>query len=225
MGKRLLLLAGGDMNSYTSEMQDFLKSIKKIVVLPQAVNDMKSHGEQIKRWMEVKLGLVAEVVYGKDEVEKILSAKAIFVSGGNTFLLLKRLQEANLLEIVKKRVLEGALYLGTSAGSNVACPTIKTTNDMPVVSLSSLDALNLIPLQINPHYFDPLPTDENRGETREKRLQEYHQHNEYPVIGLREGSMLRVEGDIFTLKGSANARMFKKGEEPTEHKPNEVLNL
>jgi dipeptidase E len=110
-------------------------------------------------------------------------------------------------------------YAGASAGSNLACPTIRTTNDMPIVEPSSLNALDLVPFQINPHYIDANPGSTHMGETRETRIMEFHEENSIPVVGLREGAMLRVDGDRVELRGSAGARIFRRGQSPLEVVP------
>ena len=125
-------------------------------------------------------------------VKEIESADAIIVGGGNTFHLLKQLYDNGTLWAIRERVLAGVPYIGWSAGSNVACPTIRTTNDMPIVEPSRLDAMRLVPFQINPHYTDEvLPN--HGGETRAQRIAEFTKVNPgVVVIGLREGSALRV---------------------------------
>ncbi|HVQ38202.1 MAG TPA: dipeptidase PepE, partial [Pyrinomonadaceae bacterium] len=146
-------------------------------------------------------------------------AEAIFIGGGNTFRLLKALYDFDVLARIKSRAEDGMPYMGASAGSNVAGPTIRTTNDMPIVEPPSFDALGLVPFQINPHYLDPDPGSTHMGETREERILQFLEENEAPVVGLREGAMLRVEGGIAMLKGSAGARIFRKGELPIEAAP------
>jgi dipeptidase E len=146
-------------------------------------------------------------------------AEGIFIGGGNTFRLLKALYDTDALEPIRKRVTTGMPYMGASAGSNVACPTIRTTNDMPIVEPRSLDALGLFPWQINPHYLDPEPGSKHMGETREERLIQYLEENARPVIGLREGGIIRVENGRATLKGTSGARIFRRGKEPEEKKP------
>jgi dipeptidase E len=120
---------------------------------------------------------------------------------------------------------EGTPYFGASAGSNVACVTIKTTNDMPIVHPSSLDALGLVPFNINPHYLDPDPASKHQGETREERIREFHEVNDPTVVGLREGAILRVEGDRVILKGRSGARVFMKGQEPRDFAPGASLDF
>jgi dipeptidase E len=153
----------------------------------------------------------------------VASAEAIVVGGGNTFHLLKTLHEQGLIEAVTSRVREGTPYIGWSAGANVACPTMRTTNDMPIVEPPTLRALGLVPFQINPHYLDVHPAGHG-GETREERLLEFIEANPgVHVVGLREGSILRLEGDRLALLGQKSARIFLKGREPWEAGPAESL--
>ena len=140
----------------------------------------------------------------------LASADAIFVGGGNSFRLLRTLQRQGLLPAIAGRVADGLPYLGASAGSNLACPTIRTTNDMPIVAPDSLDALSLIPVQINPHYLDPDPASTHQGETRPQRIAEFLEENDVPVLGLREGSWLRVSGASARLGGTAGAVLFER---------------
>lgn len=160
---------------------------------------------------------------GFDVVERIEDGEAIFIGGGNTFRLLKTLYERKMIDVIRERVRGGVPYIGSSAGSNVAAPTIKTTNDMPIVYPPSFDALNLVPFQINPHYLDPEPDGKHKGETREQRINEFHEENTTPVVGLREGTMLWVENDVVTLHGIARARLFKKGQPAVEIDPSEKI--
>ena len=151
-----------------------------------------------------------------DPVKAVREAKAIVVGGGNTWQLLKMIRDNKLIEIVREKVLAGTPYIGWSAGSNVACPTIMTTNDMPVTEPDSFSAFNLIPFQINPHYLDANPAG-HAGETREQRIEEFIEINPgIYVLGLRESTMLLLENNLLHLKGPKNARIFLKGTIPAE---------
>lgn len=163
-------------------------------------------------------------VHAADDPRNVVrDADAVVVSGGNTFCLLDALYARGLLDVIKARVAAGAPYLGWSAGANVASPTIRTTNDMPIVEPPGFNALHLVPFQINPHFTDARIPDHG-GETREDRLLEFIEANpDMPVVGLREGSMLRIEGKTITLKGERPARIFTRGREPFEVGPAESL--
>ncbi|MEM9290883.1 MAG: dipeptidase PepE [Acidobacteriota bacterium] len=154
------------------------------------------------------------------------AAEAIFIGGGNTFGLLTDLYRSGLVPVLRRRVLEeGIPYAGTSAGSNVACVSIRTTNDMPIVYPPSFDALGLVPFNINPHYLDPDPGSTHQGETRETRIREFHELNTPPVLGLREGTMFRVRGDEGVLLGSPGGRLFQRGEAAREVRDGEALDF
>jgi len=151
-----------------------------------------------------------------DSQKAIREAEAIVVGGGNTFYLLHNLYDRSLLQAIRDKVSSGTPYVGWSAGANIACPTIMTTNDMPIVKPKSFDALGLVPFQINPHYIDSGPG-EQVTETREERLTEFVEVNpDVYVVGLRQGSMLRVEGQGVELIGPLGARIFAKGKEPKD---------
>jgi dipeptidase E len=164
--------------------------------------------------------------YGLDPIpdtsgarQAVEEAQAVFVGGGNTFRLLKGLYELDLLSPIRRRVEAGVPYIGSSAGSIVACPTIKTPKDMPIVELSYFCALGLVTFQISPHYLDPDPTSTHMGETQEERIHQFLEENDAPVVGLREGALLRVEEGSVVLKGSAGARLFRRGHDPVETVP------
>lgn len=143
-------------------------------------------------------------------------AKAIIVGGGNTWKLVRMLHDNGLIPIIREKVLAGTPYIGWSAGSNVACPTLRTTNDMPIVNPGTFETFNLVPFQINPHYLDDNPANHG-GETREQRIEEFITENkETYVVGLREGTMLHYENDELRLIGKRPARIFKHGMKPKE---------
>jgi dipeptidase E len=159
---------------------------------------------------------IVSIHHFTDPVAAVKEASAIVVGGGNTWKLLKMIRENNLIDIVREKVFTGTPYIGWSAGSNVACPTIKTTNDMPVVEPDSFNAFNLIPFQINPHFLDANPLG-HAGETREQRIEEFIEANPgIFVAGLREGCMLLREDDKISLHGEQKLRIFKKGVSPVE---------
>jgi dipeptidase E len=152
----------------------------------------------------------------KDPAAAVRKATAIAIGGGNTWKLLKTIRENNLIHAIREKVMSGTPYIGWSAGSNVACPTIMTTNDMPVTEPDSFDSFNLVPFQINPHYIDANPAG-HAGETREQRIEEFIEINpDIYVIGLREGTMLLVEKRKMRLIGPRKARIFRKGSLPVE---------
>ncbi|MDR2813827.1 MAG: dipeptidase PepE [Prevotellaceae bacterium] len=172
------------------------------------------------------LGVEVESIHhARDAQQAVHDAQAIVVGGGNTFHLLKSIQDLKLMEIVRDKVQRGTPYAGWSAGSNLACPTICTTNDMPIVEPESLSALNLIPFQINPHYLDANPAG-HAGETREQRLLEYIAANPCRyVAGLREACMLRLTNGKLTLHGKRAMRVFRAGQPPLELQPTDDLQL
>lgn len=195
-------------------------NVKRILFIPYALfhfdNYTKRVADVLTQW-----GFVVEGIHTHpDPVEAVLNAEAIFIGGGNTFQLLERLYENGLVEPIRQVVLEkGVPYMGSSAGTNVATKNIKTTNDMPITYPPTFDALNLVPFNINPHYLDPRPDDTHHGETREQRINEFHRVNSDPVLGLREGTYLHVQGDSAIVKGFFNARLFQQGKQPEEVAP------
>ncbi len=158
-------------------------------------------------------------------IEAIKNSKGIFIGGGNTFVLVNQLYKNKLIQPLKDAVASGTPYLGTSAGSNICGLTMNTTNDMPIVYPPSFKTLGLIPFNINPHYLDPDINSKHMGETRETRIQEFHKFNTQPVVGLREGSYLKVKNDDIILKGTLSARIFEYNKTPSELNSNSSLNF
>lgn len=151
-----------------------------------------------------------------DPRKAIEEAEAIIVGGGNTWKLVRTMRDNDIIELIQKRVKAGTPYIGWSAGSNIACPTLRTTNDMPIIDPQGFDVINLVPFQINPHYLDVHP-EGHGGETREDRIREFITENrDVYVIGLREGTMLNLEGDVLRLIGQKTARIFKYGQDSIE---------
>ena len=160
-----------------------------------------------------------------DPVKAVEEAEAIVVGGGNTWQLTRMLHDHHLMEVIRERVKEGVPYIGWSAGSNVACPTLRTTNDMPIIDPHGFDTLGLVPFQINPHYLDANPQG-HAGETRQQRIEEFIEVNPgVYVAGLREGGMFRLESDTLKLIGTKPVRIFRKGLKPMELTANDDLNF
>jgi dipeptidase E len=233
--KRLLLLSNGSelIGEAPTEfahgaVRDFLgNSVRTVLFVPFATvtRTFDEYAARVRQHfgsMGFRVESIHEATDARAAVER---ADAIAIGGGNTFHLLRGLYEANVIEAIRERVASGAPYVGWSAGSNVACPTIRTTNDMPIVEPPSLNALGLVPFQINPHYTNvQLPN--HHGETRDDRLAEFvHANPGVRVIGIREGTMLRVEGASVTLIGPHAARVFVKGEEPRNVEPRESFDF
>ena len=152
----------------------------------------------------------------KNPVKAIENADAIVVGGGNTWQLVRMLHDRKLMNPIREKVFNETPYIGWSAGSNVACPTLRTTNDMPIIDPNGFECIGLIPFQINPHYLDANP-EEHGGETREQRIEEFIEINpEIYVAGLREGTMLKLEDEELELIGNRECRIFKKGKKPIE---------
>lgn len=229
MSKRLLLISNstlhgsGYLDHAEPELRDTLASIKRVLFVPFALYDRDAYTAATRTRfaaMDYELDSVHEAADAGKAVE---AAEAIFIGGGNTFRLLDSLYRANLVLPIRRRVEEGMLYIGSSAGSVVAAPTIRTTNDMPIVQPPTFDSLGLISFQINAHYLDPDPNSTHMGETREERLTQFLEENATPVVGLREGCMIRVEHGIHELKGRTGARIFRRGFAPVEVAPGSTI--
>lgn len=222
--KPLLLISNstqhgrGYLDHAESEIRDFVGRRTQVVFIPYALRDRRTYATRIEaRLREMSLA-VTSVHDVSNMVRAVHEAEVIFVGGGNTFRLLKGLYDDELVEPIRRAVRGGALYIGSSAGSIVACPSLKTTKDMPVVQPQSFEALDLVPFQISPHYLDPDPASTHMGETQEERIEQFLEENEAPVVGLREGSMLRVQDGAILLKGPHGARIFRRNTAPVEAK-------
>jgi len=208
----------GYLEYIREEILDFLQT-DELLFIPFARPSGISHDEYTSNVLTAlnPFGIKVTGVHTyENPIEAVKNAKAIFIGGGNTFLLLKTLYELGMVEVLREVVANGTPYMGSSAGSNMTGLTIGTTNDMPIVYPPSFDALQFLPFNINPHYLDPNPNSKHKGETRETRINEFHQFNTQTVIGLREGSWLRVENGVVELKGKLTARIFKPNQEAIE---------
>jgi dipeptidase E len=204
----------------------FFNDISNILFLPYARPSGITHDDYTSKVSEVfsKINKDITGIHSfKNTHEAVRNAEAIFVGGGNTFVLVNQLYKNNLLAIIKQSVENGTPYLGTSAGSNICGLTMHTTNDMPIIQPPSFKTLGLVPFNINPHYLDSDTNSTHKGETRETRIKEFHAFNSQPVVGLREGSWLRVHGSSITLKGKLQARIFENNKMPYEINTNSQL--
>ena len=226
---RLLLISSSNVHGYgyldhpEPAIREFLGAGRRVAFVPFALHDHAAYTAKVRE----RLGRMDLDVVSIDDPDADLAANldgsdAVFVGGGNTFRLLKTLYDRELLAPIRDRVRAGLPYLGASAGTVIAAPTMRTTNDMPIVEPPSLNALSLVTFQINAHYIDPDPHSTHKGETREERIREFLEENAVPVVGLREGSILRVEDGTSTLLGEKTARIFRRGAEAVEVPPGKI---
>jgi len=204
------------------ELVDFFKGVNEILFIPYARPGGISYEEYTETANKAFRKIDKKVVgiHEFDDPKKaIQNSEAIFVGGGNTFVLVDTLYANGLLLEIKEAVEKGTLYFGTSAGSNITGISMKTTNDMPIVYPPDFKTLGLIPFNLNPHYLDPDPKSKHKGETRETRIKEFHIYNDTPVLGLREGSWLKVQGHEITLLGNSTAKLFRKSKKSIELEP------
>jgi dipeptidase E len=219
---RILLISNSTVHSRgyldhaEAEIRGFLEQARRLLFFPFALYDRDAYAAKaIERF--TAMGYSMTSVHAAPDPEKAVSqTDAIFIGGGNTFRLLRALQDLGFIDAIRRRVREGAPYIGSSAGSNVAGPTIKTTKDMPIVQPWSFDSLGLVPFQISPHFQDPDPNSTHMGETQEERIIQFLEENETPVLGLREGAWVRAENGRVVLGGTRGARIFRRGEAPVE---------
>lgn len=218
---------GSYLDYLLPELQVFFTNCNEILFIPYARPSGISHEEYTKKVSDAfaKINISIKGIHEfENPITALENAKGIFTGGGNTFLLVSQLYKNNVIDTLEKVVKNGTPYLGTSAGSNICGLTMSTTNDMPIVYPPSFRTLGFVSFNINPHYLDPIEGSTHMGETRETRINEFHQFNPQPVVGLREGSWLAVKGDSITLKGTLTARIFKRGKTPIEVAPETELN-
>jgi len=197
-------------------MIEFLGPRRRLGFIGAAtLGDERLYCERVREAL-VPVGFEVEHAYWRSEpLQAIEAVEALFIGGGNTYALLKRLRESRLLGAIQERVGHGLLpYIGSSAGSNVAGPTILTTNDWNVVALDRFEALGLVPFNINPHYLEADPLKAAGSETRDDRIREYHVVNANPVFGIEEQTMVRVEDEAATVVGRGRVKVFRRGAEP-----------
>ncbi len=213
------LHGSGYLDYLLEELTFFFKDTDTILFIPYARPGGISHEEYTQKVQEA-FSEIGKQVKGIHEFENpkeaLKSAKGIFVGGGNTFVLVNQLYKNDLISTLQDVIRNGTPYFGTSAGSNICGLTMNTTNDMPIVYPPSFKTLGMVPFNINPHYLDPKKKSKHMGETRETRIQEFHAYNSQPVVGLREGSWLEVNGDNIYLEGELNARIFEYNKAPYE---------
>lgn len=219
---RLLLLSNSTQHGRAMlehaevAVREHLDGVSHVLFVPFALKDHDAYTKVVAQ----RLGTLGVEVRGIHEFEDpsaaIEDADAVYVGGGNTFRLLREMRTRKLLEPVRARVLDGMPYMGASAGTNLACPTIRTTNDMPIADPKGFGALDLVPFQINCHYLDAPASGTHMGETREKRIEEYLEENTKAVLALREGTWLRRVDDQLALYGLRPARLFRRGAAPRD---------
>ena len=210
---------GGYLEYLLDELKVLFADCKSIVFIPYARPGGMSHDDYTNKVKSVfgKLNIEVKGLHEFDNPkEAITNAEGIFTGGGNTFLLVTQLYENDIMSTLSEVIAKGTPYLGTSAGSNITGVSMQTTNDMPIIYPPSFKTIGAIPFNLNPHYLDPDANSQHMGETRETRIKEFHAFNSTAVLGLREGSWLRVKGGKILLKGDLTARLFQQNESPIE---------
>lgn len=240
-------VAGGKLLAHaTDEIKDLLRDRKKVIFIPYANPGGIGYEAYVNALQPTfcEMGYHLQLLDANDPAKSLKGAEAIFIGGGNTWQLLKDLKDKRLLDVIREAVDGGTPYIGSSAGSNVAGLTIGNTNDMPAADCYGREAMGLVRFNVNPHYQDTVRLSEeerravlrvapqlitmidHQGETREGRLMEYHAlGNVETVVALREGAMLRVNGDHVYLKGTAGAKIFRPNRSPVEHQEGTMLDF
>jgi dipeptidase E len=233
---KILLGSGGirteeRRNLFFHLMKENFEGCKKVIFIPYASRDYDEYTNSVKEMfshLEFEIIGIHELDNPLVELEKM---EGIYVGGGNTFSLVQKLHEKEILEVIRRKVLENGIpYAGVSAGANVACPTMQTTNDMPIDLVPSFETFDIVPFQINPHYHpggiwwkENNELREHFGETRKRRIEEFHNYNDTPVIGLYEGSFLICDDDGIELQGN-KAAIIIKGAGIETISPNKKMN-
>jgi len=232
--KKLILAStstvhGGEYLDYLKPaLSTHFEGVKRLIFIPFARPGGVSHDLYTARVRKFFKELEIEVLglhEFKDPVKAITRAEGVFTGGGNTFLLVDQLYQQKVMPVLRDRLYENMPYLGTSAGSNIAGISMQTTNDMPIVYPPSFKTLGAMPFNINAHYLDPDPGSTHMGETRETRIKEFHQFNNIPVVGLREGSWIEANQRTYTLRGPHSARIFEAGKIPYELESGSLITI
>ena len=223
---RVLLGSGGISTEerrslYREMVSEHFSDCSHVLFVPYASSDHESYTSSMQSFMGEGGPTLVGIESSQDPMEAIAKAPGIYVGGGNSFLLIRELHKRGMIDLIREMVLSGAPYLGVSAGANVACPTMMTTNDMPIVLPPSFESFGIVPFQINPHYhpgkvlfMDGEELSKHYGESRAQRISEFHQHHSTPVLGMWEGSFVHWDGTRGRLTGRATA--FIAGQEPLE---------
>lgn len=229
MSRRVLLISNstvhgrGYLDHVEAQIREFLGNAKTVLFFPFALHDRDAYAAKAAaRFGEIGYTMTS-AHSATDPKRAIAETDAIFIGGGNTFRLVKALQDLDLIDPIRARVRGGVPYIGSSAGSNVAGPTIRTTKDMPIVQPRTFDAIGLVPFQISPHFQDPDPNSKHMGETQEERIIQFHEENETPVLGMREGAWVIATPGSVVLQGNNGARIFRRGQAPVEAKTGDEI--
>jgi len=227
LGSTSTIHGSGYLEYILNDLKDFFNNTDEILFIPYARPSGKTYEEytDIAKKAFAKIDKSVKGIHEfENPIEALKNAKGIFTGGGNTFVLVNQLYKNDIMTTLRDVVLNGTPYFGTSAGSNICGLTMKTTNDMPIVYPPSFKTLGFVPFNINPHYLDPDPNSKHMGETRETRISEFHKFNTEPVVGIREGSWLKIIGDSIKLKGTLSARIFEYNKSPYEVETGTELN-
>ena len=207
--------------TYRSMVGEHFSGCGTVLFVPYASDDHDTYTSRMQGFLGEGGPSLVGIHTFEDQLAAVSEADGIYVGGGNSFLLIRDLHEMGLIAPIRDRVLAGAPYLGVSAGSNVACPTMMTTNDMPIVLPPSFESFGIVPFQINPHYhpgkvlfMDGEEISNHYGESRAQRIAEFHRHQDTPVLGMWEGSFVQWDGSTGRLTGRATA--FVPGSDPVE---------
>ncbi len=204
---------------YRQVVSEHFEECDEVLFVPYASDEHAQYTSRMQEFQGESGPLVRGIHEFDDPASALSEAQGVYVGGGNSFLLIHDLHEKGLIGPIRERVLSGVPYLGVSAGANVACPTMKTTNDMPIALPPSFESFGIVPFQINPHYhpgkihfMDGEGITQHYGESRAQRIAEFHRVSDTPVLGMWEGSFVQWDGSRGILFGTATA--FRRDEEP-----------